>query len=153
MENNVKELRSKDLEKLPHELQVTFAIFCAKQVIHLVKDEDKKVCVKAIETAEAYLEGKASKEDCKAAANAAANAAAYAANHAAANAANAAAYTANYADYAAYNTAYNAAANAAHAAYAAASKKEEIIKAQWDYYNDLLIFVDGTIDNLIINGE
>lgn len=61
----------KDLQKLPHNFQIMFAVFCAKQVFHLVQEKDKEVCLKAIEVAEGFLEGVISKEQANAAANAA----------------------------------------------------------------------------------
>ena len=80
MSNKNSPLRE-DLEKLPHMHQVRFAVFCARQVIHLVEPKYLAMCTKAIETVELFLEGRASKEECAYAANAyAANAAAYAAN-------------------------------------------------------------------------
>jgi len=115
-----------DLSKLPHILQVYFALFCAKQVAHLVKPEHKVVCDKALETVELWFNGKATAEECKTAANAyvayaTAYAAAYAyyAAYAAANAADAAyaaAYAADAADAAAYaaDAAWYAAANRTH---------------------------------------
>ena len=117
-----------DLQKLPHNFQIMFAIFCAKQVVHLVQEKDKEVCLKAIEVAEAFIEGKATKEQACAAAYAAAQA--YAAAHAA-HAAYAAAYAAAHAAH--------AAAYAAAQAYAAADK-QKLIKEQWKYYNELLNF-------------
>ena len=106
------QLTKQDLEKLPHKFQTMFAVFCAKQVFHLISEKDKNVYLKAIEAAEGFIEGTVSKD----AANAAANAA---------NAAASAAYAAS----AAVNAAANAAAN-----------KEQIIKEQWEYYNELLNF-------------
>ena len=134
----MKSLTQSDLSKLSHTSQVYFTLFCAKQVAHLVKPEHKVVCDKALETAELWLDGKATAEECKtAAAIAAANAAnaayadAYAAAYAAANAATAAA-----------NAAYAAYAAADAAAYAAYADTDEqaIIKAQWVYYKELLAF-------------
>ena len=130
----MKRLTKQDLEKLNHHKQVLFACFCAEQVIHLVEEKHKQVCLKAIKVAYLFLEGKATKEDCQGAAYAAtaanaaaaaaiaAYAAAYAAN-AATYAADAAAYAATYAAYAANAAAY--AANAAtYAAYVANAKKQ-----------------------------
>jgi hypothetical protein len=125
-----------------------FAVFCAKQTEYLLNREGKE----ALETAERWLEGKATAEECSAAAYAAAYAA-----YAAANAANAAAYAAanaaNVAAYAAANAAANAAAAdaaayaaaaaaadaAAYAAYAAADKKEEIKQQQVNYLRSLYL--------------
>ena len=56
----------KMLEKLDHRMQVMFAVFCAKQVIDLVDASYKEVCLKAIEAAEGFIEGKGSKEECAA---------------------------------------------------------------------------------------
>ena len=94
---------------LPHLSQVKFALFCANQVKHLMEDERS---LKALEVTSLFMEGKTTKEECKAA-----DAAAYAAYVAyaavavvadvaadAADAADAAAYVA----YAAYATAYYA---------------------------------------------
>jgi hypothetical protein len=102
----MKQLNKEDLEKLPHKFQIMFAVFCAKQVFHLIDEKDKSVCLKAIEAAEGFIDGTVSREQ----AYAAANAAAYAINA------------------------------AAYAVYAVANNKEEIIKEQWEYYNELLNF-------------
>jgi hypothetical protein len=137
-----------DLEKLCHHSQIYFAIFCAEQVFYLVKLKHQPVCRYAIDIAKLFIEGKATKEECKAAAaSATASAAAYAATaaYAAYAAADAAAAAANATAYAAYVAAY-AAANAAYAATAAAAAaaalkdKQAIIAAQWVYYNELLAF-------------
>jgi hypothetical protein len=123
----MKQISRQDLEKLSHHKQVLFACFCTEQVMHLVKVEHKAVCLSAVQTAYLFLEGKASKEECRAAAAAAAAAAADAAA---------------YAAYAATATADAAAYAAAYAAYAAtaadAYTKQTIIKAQWDFYDQLL---------------
>ena len=112
--------RKQWLEKLSHKSNVMFALFCAKQVIHLVNNDEAKV---AINTVERWLDGKATAEECGAATAAAyhaANAAAYAANAAAAYAAAHAANAAPAADAApAAAAAYAAADAAAAAAYAA----------------------------------
>ena len=101
------QIQEKDLQILTHKQQVQFAIFCAKQVEYLWNK--KPACVKAIQTAEAWLAGKATAEECRSAARAAANAT----------------YAAAYATYA--------------AAYAAdAANKQAIIAAQWNYYYELL---------------
>jgi len=140
------------LDKLDHKMQVRFAIFCAKQVIDLVDAKHKEVCLKAIEAAEGFVEGRVSKEECYAAA-AAANAASYAAyaaaaGYAAADAADAAyaagyaaGYAADAAGYAAANAAGYAAANAAgYAAANAALARKDIEQEQIRYYNELLNF-------------
>ena len=133
-------LTRKELSLLPNHKQIRFAIFCANQVIHLVPTKHKEVCLKAINAAELYLEGKASKEECRVAANTATAYAAYYAT-AAANAANAASAANAAADAVAYAATYaaNAAASAAYYAAAASPKeKQNIIEAQWDLYDQLL---------------
>ena len=79
--------------------RMRFACWCVRQVWHLLKDKSSK---KVIEVAEAYCEGKATKEELTVAqdnASAAVNAAYYAAN-----------YAVNYAvNYATYYAAYSAA--------------------------------------------
>lgn len=102
------------LDKLNHKMQVMFAVFCAKQVIDLVDAKYKEACLKAIEAAEGFVEGRVSKEECYAAAYAAANAAGYAAGAA--------------------NTA--GAANAANAVLTRKDVEQEQIR----YYNELLNF-------------
>jgi hypothetical protein len=135
-----------DLEKLCHHSQIYFAIFCAEQVFHIIKQEHQPVCRQAIDIAKLFLEGKATKEECRVAADAAAaayatytaataNYAAYAA-YAAANAADAATYV-NYAAYAAYAAAY------------AAKDKQVIIEAQWVYYKELLAF-ETIIEDILL---
>ena len=136
-----------DLDALSHAYQVRFACFCARQVLHLVREKDREVCENAVITAEKWLIGEATSEECSLAANAANAAhAAYAAHataNTAAHAAYAAAAAAAHAAYAA-NAANAAAAAAAtvvaHAANAAAAlkDKQKLIDEQWDFYNDLL---------------
>jgi hypothetical protein len=139
-----------NLSKLSHTKQIYFAIFCAKQVLHLVEPKHKEAATRAIETAIAYTEGKATKEDCNAAyaayaaADAAADAAAAAAAYAAADAAAAAAAYAAYAADAAY-AAYAAAA-------AAASDKQTIIEAQWIYY-DMLLNTDKYFEEIVLESK
>ena len=93
-----------DLAKLPHHFQVRYALYAATKVAHLTTLPEAATCLKVVGD---YLDGKASKEDCRVAATAA-----YSATAA----------TAAYAAYAAFHAAYAAhAANAAvHATYAAA---------------------------------
>jgi len=136
-------LTRRELELLPNHKQIRLAIFCANQVIHLVEERHMEVCLKAINAAELYLEGKASKEECGVAANTAYAAAADHASSAANAAANAAYAAAAYADAAyaaaATNAAYAAANATANAAYTASHKdKQNIIEAQWDLYDQLL---------------
>jgi len=152
--SKIKKVSKEELELLSHKDCVRFALFCAEQVKDGWKDISE--CVSAIETAERWLEGKASAEECRVAA--------YAAHDAAYAAADAAYYTAYYATYAAYYAAYyaanatnaNYATNAAHATYAAhtaayatsdaadyaAHGKPHLIDAQRNYYEELLYFDD-----------
>ena len=126
----MKQITKDDLLKLTHKQQVQFAIFCAEQVFHLNSDKTRDKARKAIDTAKLWLEGRASQEECRAAAYAAAYAtAAYAAAYAA--------YAAAYAA-AAYAAADAAAANTAADAAAAAEDKQTIVEEQWDYYDNLL---------------
>jgi hypothetical protein len=114
------------LEKLDHRKQITFAVFCARQVIHLVADEHRKACLDAIEAAEGFVEGRTTREECRAAAGAA-----YAAGYAAGAA---------YAGYAAAAAGYAAAYAAYAAANAADADKQAIELEQIRYYNELLNF-------------
>ena len=168
--NIMKQLQTTDLQKLPHNFQVRFALFCAKQVVDLVepKYKHKQLCDNAILTVEKWLDNKATVEECRTAADAAY--AAYAAAHAVAFAVNAAYAAANaaYAAYTAAHAAYTActaanaadaaahaaytvytAANAAHAAANASHNKEQTIKEQWDYYNELLNF-DKNFEEIVL---
>ena len=130
--SKIKKVSDKELELLPHKDMVRFALFCAEQVKDSWKDIPE--CVVAIETAERWLEGKASAEECRVATHAAHATAAYAAAYATRTA-----YAA-YATNAAYAYAYAAHAAAYVAAYAA--KKPHLIKAQRNRYNELLHFDD-----------
>jgi hypothetical protein len=118
-----------------------FAVFCARQVQHLMTDPRS---IEAIDVAEKYAQDKASDDELATAGNAAyeaaqaADAAAYEAAQAAdaaAYAAYAAAYAADAADAAAYaasRAAANAAANAAaYAAYGAARAEIKESQATW----------------------
>ena len=96
------------LPKLPHKMQVSFALYCAKDVFHLVKEEDRATVKACIDTVELWLKGKATVKECEAAA------------YAAANAINNVAYNASAAYYSAYYSAYYTAYAAADATYAAA---------------------------------
>jgi hypothetical protein len=108
------------------------ALFCAKQVIHLATDERAKI---AVEVVERWLEGKASREECKTAGGDAYAAAAAGYAAAAAHAA----YAAGDAAYAYAAAAYAAYAAAAYAAYAAGEDtREKLLQQQWDYYDQLL---------------
>jgi len=126
--------RKQWLEKLSHKSNVMFALFCAKQVIHLVNNDEAKV---AINTVERWLDGKATAEECRAAAATAyaATATAYAAYAAAA----ATAYAAAYADAAAAYAAAYADAAAAYAATTAAAATYEVKEQQIEYLRILYI--------------
>jgi hypothetical protein len=119
------------LYKLPHRLQVTYALDCAESVFHLVEDKDKEVVRKALDTTALWLIDKASSDEVYAAHSAYSTAsaadAAYYAVYAASNA-DAAYYAAYYAAVYAYY-----AACSASAATAASSRKG--IK---HYYEELL---------------
>jgi len=95
----------------PHEarvLQVRLAVWAGRRVLHLVREQDRAVCTTALDTADAWCEGKATKH------------AAYAASATSATAADAYAASAAYAERlaSAAADAYAAAAYAASAAYA-----------------------------------
>ena len=107
-----KELRSL-LQKLPHKLQVEFALYCAKDVQHLAREKDKAVVGNVIRVTELWLIGKATADECFDASSAVSSAASSAVSSAVSSAASNAAYVASYA---AHVPSY-----AAHAAYAASS--------------------------------
>jgi hypothetical protein len=139
----MKQISKEDLEKLNHNKQILFACFCAEQVMHLVKESDKEVCLRAIKVAYLFLEGKATKEDCQVAASTAYASAAFAAAYASASAAFAAA--AAYAAYAASAAAYAAAS-------ASAASELPIITAQWAFY-DQLLNGDKYFEEIVLNGN
>jgi len=137
-------LTRRDIEKLSHHKQVLLACFCAEQVIHLIKEEYRTECVKAVQTAYLFLEGKATQEECYAASNVAADVAAaaytaattvHAADAIAADAAAAAAYTVSDVGDATIS-AVNAATNAVDAV--DAESRSSTIEAQWNFYDQLL---------------
>ena len=103
------------LLKLPHKLQVSFALYCAKDVYPLVRDKDRTVVKDCLDTVELWLRGKATAEECKAAAEE------YKAAVPAAYTAYAAAYTAYAAAY--YTASADATYAAAHIAHYAANAK------------------------------
>jgi hypothetical protein len=166
MENTVS---AEDLRKLPHRYQVMFAVFCAEQVVGLIRERDKEICSKALETTKRWLRGEVSTEECRAAARAAgcriggyASHAAFAAAGAAGDAAHAAIYTTNAAANAARSYAYAAAyASGAGGAYAAAyaavnaargyagKNETTLVKEQWDYYNELLN-LDENLEKILV---
>jgi hypothetical protein len=134
------------LDKLDHKMQVRFAVFCAKQVIDLVDAKYKEACLKAIEAAEGFVEGRVSKKECYTAGYAvSAGYAAHAAGYA--GAAYAAAYAAGYAVSAA-GYAVSAANAAAYAANAAVLARKDVEQEQIRYYNELLNF-DKIVEEMI----
>ena len=56
------EITDDNINKLPRKDRVRFALFCAKQVIHLAKEPEAHECIRVTEL---WLEGKASAEDCR----------------------------------------------------------------------------------------
>ena len=137
------------LNKLLHRIQVEFALYCAKDVFHLISEKDKAYAQNCIETVEGYLKGEKTKEDCRKAA--------YAANAVTTDYAAYAAYAEAAAGYAAAKAAKAAnAADAAYdtdwAAYYAAKAKKVDIK---EYYDLLLTWINelGTIEKLMYGIE
>jgi len=143
----LEKVSEEELKLLSHKDCVKFALFCAEQVKEGWRGISE--CFVAIETAERWLEGKATEEECRNATHVA-DAARYAAHYA-----NTTAYDAYYATYAAVYAAYaaSAASDASDAAYAAAraaayaaatyaNGKPHLIEAQWEYYLELLHFDD-----------
>jgi hypothetical protein len=139
--------RESILKLVSKEICVKFALFCAKQNIHIFEQQtphDSRLRL-AIQAAERWLEGSTNHNAAYAAAAAhAASTAAYASYAAAACAALAAADAA----YAAANAADAAAAYAAYAAYASyaasyaaagATNKETLKQEQMDYLRELII--------------
>jgi hypothetical protein len=139
----MKVLVEKDLMRLSGNQRILFAVFCAEQVFHLIRQEHKEICLNAIDTSKMLLEGKATRDACKDAYNiiAAAHKSTNDVNYSR-TAAAAAAAAANTAHAAAYNsTAYAAVAaaiNAANYYNSAADTKLPIIEKQWVYYDQLL---------------
>jgi len=164
--SDIKIVSEKELKLLSHKDIVRFALFCAEQV----KDNWKDIpeCVAAIETAERWLEGKASAEECRNTAYAADAHAVYTAS-AAAHAAHATDAAAYYATYVATRAAYSANAAYAYAAYAAAYAAHtdayatsdaadyaaygntHLIEAQRNHYNELL-HLDDIAEKLLLGG-
>ena len=44
------------IHELDHSKQIMFATFCIKQVLHLLNNQERKNCLKAIEAAEFFIE-------------------------------------------------------------------------------------------------
>ena len=127
------------LNKLPHKLQVEYALYCAESVFHLVKDEDKPGVRKSLDTAALWLVDKASADEVYASAYSSAISAASYASYAAASA------------YAASATAYSSAISAAYAAraaisaYSSASTKDKN-NASKHYYEELVRMIKDLTD-------
>ena len=119
------------LKKLPHKLQVKFALSCAESVFHLVKDEDKPGVRKSLDTTALWLVDKASADEVYA----------YAAYIVSASAAYSAVYAADAAYYAATSAAYLAVD-------AAAKAKDKDLK---HYYEELVRMIKDLteLDKLI----
>ena len=137
-----------ELAKLPHLFQVRYALYAATSVSYLTTLPEAATCLKVVGD---YLDGKASKEDCKVTATAASyaaaavaaaayDAAAVASANAAAHAAGAAAADADAATRAAFYAAFHAAYAAAVAAFIAADAKLDLAKDLRRYYKELLNF-------------
>jgi hypothetical protein len=144
----VKIVSTEDLNKLPHRYQVMFAVFCAEQVVGLVKEQYRETCLKTIDTAKKWLRGEVSTEECIAAGDyAAARTAGCATGYA--GAAASAAYAAAYASGTggAYAAAY--AANAAGDAAYADNNENKVVKEQWNYYHELLN-LDSTLEKILV---
>ena len=137
----MKQIQKKDLEKLSKRKQVLFACFCAEQVLHLVDYAIKPVFEKVIEIAHLFLEGKATKEDCKNIMRIAAYTTYESKSLTAVYAAKAAAHTADLVYSVAYDAhALNDSTSGFAAAYSAYCAQTElsILEAQWAFYDQLL---------------
>ena len=136
------------LKKLPHKLQVKYALYCAESVFHLVKDEDKPVVRKSLDTAALWLVDKASADEVYAASSAISPA--YAASVAiSAVYAATAATAATAASYAAASASAISAAYAARAAVSASTKDKN--NASKHYYKELIRMIKDLteLDKLI----
>jgi hypothetical protein len=122
-----------------------FAVFCAEQVIGLVKEQHRDACVKAIDTAKRWLRGEVKTEECIDAATLI-TCGTYA---------NAAASYAVYAIYkcAGFAAAYYASTHAIAASYVADDvtddAKYKVVKEQRDYYNELLN-LDENLEKILV---
>ena len=134
------------LSKLPHKLQVRFALACARDIQHLVRTEDKEAIAKCLNTVELWLIDKASKQDVLNASSSASIASAYSSAYSSASASSSAA---SYVSYAAASSYATASASAAHATassayYAAAASSTAASSANasnkdLDYYHRILV--------------
>jgi hypothetical protein len=137
-------ITKKDIEKLlsplPKQLQVEFALYCAKDVFHFIKNKDQADTANlCIELTTRWLKGE----------NVIENELLYAASYASASAA----YADSAASYAAASAAYAHAASAAYAAhaasYAAASASSAAFYAKneqqklYEYYKYLLNMINN----------
>jgi hypothetical protein len=133
------------ISKLDNHKQVMFAVFCAKQILHISKPKHRQICLKAIDAAEGFLYGRVSKQECM---NAYADAAYY--TKSASYAAGAYAAAANTAIAAGGN---HAALHAYAAAYctvyaAGGSNENKVIVEQNKYYDELLNF-DKIVEEIL----
>jgi hypothetical protein len=134
---------AEDLNKLPHRYQVMFAIFCTEQVVDLVREQDREVYVKALDTSKRWLRGEVSEEECRVAGD-------YAYARTAGCAACAAIYAANAASTATYAAIYAAnTARAARAGVYAGKNETSLVKEQWDYYYELLN-LDSNLEKILV---
>jgi len=126
------------LSELSHKNKVRFALFCAKQVKHLM---NSKKATQAIDIVELFLEDKATAEECRKASTVTYASAAYTTSAAAAA-------TAASASYAAHTATAVSASYAAHAAYIAINpnnndpnsglNKDQLKQEQMDYLRALI---------------
>ena len=119
------------LKKLPHKLQVKYALSCAESVFHLVKDEYKPGVRKSLDTTALWLVDKVSADEVYAAYIVSASAA-----YTAYSSAISAAYAADAAYYAATSAAYLAVD-------AAAKAKDKDLK---HYYEELVRMIKDLTD-------
>jgi hypothetical protein len=138
----MKQLKCSDLEKLSHRYQVMFAIFCAEQVIGLLREPDKEVCLNDINIVKNRLKGEIYCLPCLSLINNPISSNAYAAN--------AIAYTistVNNNDYSALTA--ELAADSARLAYPTVKGRRKITLQQWDYYHQLLN-LDSKIETILL---
>ena len=130
------------LQMLPRRERVMFALFCAEQVKHL-SGKDKESAVYCIKMVKLWLEGRATREQCRAAVVTANITGSANAAYAAVYATNAIAHDDASAIYAEYASAAVVAYITSDAAIIA-----QLIKAQQDYY-DCLLNLDKYAEEMI----
>ena len=131
-----------ELNKLDHRKLVYFSLLCVRQVDHLIVMDEGRACIRMVEK---WLAGEATGEECKRAGNVTYDATVSAATYASYTAANAAwaAYVVDAAPPAAYASAY--------AVEAFPHNKTQILKAQWEYYYELLN-ADKNLEAILLDG-